>query len=75
MKSYHVPTQIENPKTFVLIEGYEIKNKTTFNTSESNPGEGRMIIDLTFTSNDYSPRKYTKFMDDFIKFLKTKEYQ
>jgi hypothetical protein len=65
---YHVPIIQENASTVVLVEGYEINNPTAFLKAKN--GEGQLTIHLTFQSNDYSPDKYTRFLNEFNLFLR-----
>ncbi len=68
MSIYHIPKSESHPKTMVMIAGYQIDNPTSFESMEIS-GESRLTLHLTFASNDYSPNKFTRFLDAFNDFL------
>lgn len=71
---YHLPIRPEKPREFIWVEGYTIENKTAFESSAEDVGKGKMILNLAFVSEDYSPQKYDLFMKKFLKFLITEGY-
>ncbi|MBB5324684.1 hypothetical protein HNQ34_001782 [Anoxybacillus tepidamans] len=68
MTTYHVPKTPSIPSTIVMIKGYQVDNPTSFEVGEKK-GESQLTLHLTFISNDYSPDKFTKFLDAFNNFL------
>lgn len=65
---YYIPKDKTNSKTQIMIAGYEIVNPT-FSENLEPVGESQLILHLNFISNDYSPNKFTKFLDAFNNFL------
>lgn len=68
MNYYYKPKKPKEVKTKVYCSGYSIEQQTTSEQKEL-VGEGRMIIELTFLSNDYSINKFDEFMQKFNGFL------
>lgn len=70
MSEYHVPLKPDKRFVYVSIRNYEIFNPTSFDIR--NPigkGESRLKLELMFESNDYSPDKFTEFLNAFNEFL------
>lgn len=70
---YFIPVETRPATTAVLIKNIEIKNQTAIEIKE-NTKEGSMVLELTFSSNDYSLNKYQLFLNEFIRFLKESGY-
>ncbi|KHD86341.1 hypothetical protein NG54_03200 [Heyndrickxia ginsengihumi] len=79
MATYHIPASTKDIEHSIAIwlSNYSIKQPTV---SESTFGpvkessESRLILELTFFSNSYSPLKYAKFLKEFQDFLEQKGY-
>lgn len=72
--NYHLPIKPEKSHTKIWIKSYKIDNDTAFENFSKNAGEGKVTLELTFTSNDYSLNKYDVFIEQFLQFLVDKGY-
>ncbi|PJN91563.1 hypothetical protein [Bacillus sp. mrc49] len=69
-EEYHIPIIPEEPYIYVSIRDYQINNPTVFDIrNQTGKGESQLTMKLTFSSNDYSPDKFTKFFNAFNNFL------
>ncbi|AXF39455.1 hypothetical protein KMC73_gp38 [Paenibacillus phage Wanderer] len=68
MSYYYKPKKPKKVKTIVYCAGYSIEQQTK-SEQEEIFGESKMVLELTFLSNDYSPNKFDNFMKKFSYFL------
>ncbi|MEV2911707.1 hypothetical protein ABNF65_24620, partial [Paenibacillus larvae] len=65
---YYKPKKPVKAKTIVRCAGYSVEQQTT-SAQEEIFGESKLVLELTFLSNDYSPNKFDNFMKKFSDFL------
>ncbi|WP_188631589.1 hypothetical protein [Lentibacillus kapialis] len=73
MGEYHTPNKYSEANTKVLINNFRTENPNYFD-SENLLSPAKMILEIDFYSKDYSPEKFTEFMEKFTTFLKEEGY-
>lgn len=64
----HIPVEPKSTHTHIYISNYNIDQQLVFGPL-SDWEDTKLVVELTFHSNDFSPAKYVSFLERFQTFL------